>query len=466
MNIKYIYRGFCGILLTLLYCASFFMVWYTFVRDHNQTGQLLGYGNLGMSTGIYLVMIFLLMRSLGGYQIGVHRMMRTIAGQIVTLLIADFVEVFISLAITGQFRFFFAFAGRYLGLFIAQSALTLLMSTGMIIMYQRVFPSLKMVEICGNFQNTLYEKIESRPDKYDIEEKIQYPENGEGLEEEIAKYDAVVVNDLPSEEKNKVLKLCFEMDKRVYFTPKLSDIIVRGAEELNIFDTPLYLCRNMGIPLWERILKRAFDIILSAILLVLLSPLFLGVMIAIKIEDGGPVFYKQERVTLNGRKFWILKFRSMIVNAENDGHPHPAGEHDPRITKVGHFIRPCRVDELPQLLNILKGEMSVVGPRPERVEHVEEYIREIPEFSFRHKVRGGLTGYAQVYGKYNTKALDKLKMDLTYITNYSPLLDLQIIFETLKILFVKESTEGFSEKQLEHMRQAELLQQLREEHKG
>jgi len=170
LNIKYIYRGFCGILLTLLYCASFFMVWYTFVRDHNQTGQLLGYGNLGMSTGIYLVMIFLLMRSLGGYQIGVHRMMRTIAGQIVTLLIADFVEVFISLAITGQFRFFFAFAGRYLGLFIAQSALTLLMSTGMIIMYQRVFPSLKMVEICGNFQNTLYEKIESRPDKYDIEE--------------------------------------------------------------------------------------------------------------------------------------------------------------------------------------------------------------------------------------------------------------------------------------------------------
>ncbi|MBP3296068.1 MAG: sugar transferase, partial [Lachnospiraceae bacterium] len=216
MNIKYIYRGLCGILLTVLYCASFFMVWYTFVRDHNQTGQLLGYGNLGMSTGIYLVMIFLLMRSLGGYQIGVHRMMRTIAGQIVTLLIADFVEIFISMAITGQFRFFFAFSGRYLGLFIAQSALTLLMSTGMIIMYQRVFPSLKMVEICGNFQNTLYEKIESRPDKYDIEEKIQYPENGEGLEEEIAKYDAVVVNDLPSEEKNKVLKLCFEMDKRVY----------------------------------------------------------------------------------------------------------------------------------------------------------------------------------------------------------------------------------------------------------
>ena len=141
----------------------------------------------------------------------------------------------------------------------------------------------------------------------------------------------------------------------------------------------------------------------------------------------------------------------MIVDAEKDGRPHPAGKKDDRITKVGRIIRAVRVDELPQLVNILKGEMSLVGPRPERVEHVLKYTNDIPEFSFRNKVKGGLTGYAQVYGKYNTTALDKLKLDLVYIMNYSLLLDFQIIIETVKILFQKESTEGFSEEQASEM---------------
>ena len=147
----------------------------------------------------------------------------------------------------------------------------------------------------------------------------------------------------------------------------------------------------------------------------------------------------------------ILKFRSMIVDAEKDGLPHPAGEKDDRITKVGRFIRATRIDELPQLINIIKGDMSIVGPRPERVEHVEKYTKDIPEFIFRYKVKGGLTGYAQVYGKYNTTALDKLKLDLIYIMNYSILMDIQIVFETVKILFQKESTEGFSENKIMEM---------------
>lgn len=216
---------------------------------------------------------------------------------------------------------------------------------------------------------------------------------------------------------------------------------------MNLFDTLLYLRRNNGIPLWKLIVKRFFDIVLSAFTLVVLSPLFVLVALAIKHEDGGPVFFRQERCTLGGKKFMILKFRSMIVDAEKDGRPHPVTEDDDRITKVGKIIRACRIDELPQLINILKGDMSIVGPRPERVEHVERYKAAIPEFAFREKMKGGLTGYAQVYGKYNTTALDKLKLDLMYITNYSLVLDVQIIFETVKILFQKESTEGFSEEQ-------------------
>ena len=166
---------------------------------------------------------------------------------------------------------------------------------------------------------------------------------------------------------------------------------------------------------------------------------------AVKLEDGGPALFKQKRATLNGRVFEVLKFRSMVVDAEREGAPVPATGRDARITKVGRIIRACRIDELPQLFNILKGEMSLVGPRPERLEHVEKYSRDIPEFPYRLKVKGGLTGYAQVYGKYNTTAYDKLKLDLTYIQNYSIRLDIEILFQTVRILFMKESTEGFSE---------------------
>ena len=167
------------------------------------------------------------------------------------------------------------------------------------------------------------------------------------------------------------------------------------------------------------------------------------VAIAIKLEDRGPVFYRQERVTKDGRLFSILKFRSMIVDAEKDGQSIPAAEDDPRITKVGKVIRAMRVDELPQILNILRGDMSIVGPRPERTEHVEKYSKEIPEFEYRLKVKGGLTGYAQIYGKYNTNAYDKLRMDLMYIENYSILLDIKLILMTVQTMFKKESTEGF-----------------------
>ena len=241
------------------------------------------------------------------------------------------------------------------------------------------------------------------------------------------------------------------MHKRVYFVPKLSDILVKNAEELNLIDAPLFLNRNNGIGPGQRILKRTFDIILSLLALILLSPIMMITAIAIKIEDGGSVFYKQERVTIGEKRFMILKFRSMIVDAEKDGKPRPAGAADDRITKVGRVIRSCRVDELPQLINILMGDMSIVGPRPERWEHVEKYCQDIPEFNYRHMMKGGLTGYAQVYGKYNTTALDKLKLDLLYITNYSFLLDIQIIFETVKILVQKESTEGFSEERQKEM---------------
>ena len=174
------------------------------------------------------------------------------------------------------------------------------------------------------------------------------------------------------------------------------------------------------------------------------------------------MFYRQRRVTRWGKEFEILKFRSMIVDAEKDGHSIPATGQDPRVIKVGRVIRPTRIDELPQILNILRGDMSIVGPRPERVEHVEKYSAEIPEFAYRLKVKGGLTGYAQIYGKYNTSAYDKLRLDLMYIENYSLLLDIKLILQTVRVLFSKSSTEGFEVARENEKRQEELAEQLRE----
>lgn len=452
---KYYYRYACALVLSIIATCIFFYKWYQFVTVHNNTRWLLGLGNLGMAAGIYWVLYLLIGRWLHAFKIGVERKASVIASQFLTLLSVDFFELFISCAITGQFRYFILFLRIYAIVFLVQTVINCALTIPMINLYRHVFPPLQIVEIVGTHHNMLIEKINEVPYKYHIAEIIKSDESADIIEKAIKQYDAVLVNDISAEHKNEILKKCYEYNRRVYYVPKISDVLVKASEELNLFDTPLFLNRNSGMSKRQEYVKRLFDLLLSSVAIIVLSPIMIITALCIYLEDRGPVLYKQERVTLNGKRFEILKFRSMIVDAEKDGRPHPAGEKDDRITKVGHIIRGCRIDELPQLFNILKGDMSIVGPRPERVEHVEQYCREIPEFAFRQKVKGGLTGYAQVYGKYNTTALDKLKLDLLYITNYSLLLDLQIIFQTLKILFQKESTEGFSQEVVDKIHDSE-----------
>ena len=248
------------------------------------------------------------------------------------------------------------------------------------------------------------------------------------------------------------MKICTEQKKGFYFTPRIEDIFCQGAEEKNLTDTPLLKYKYVYEMKSGYFGKRLFDLFLAAVFLVLLSPVFLLAAVCIKIEDGGPVFYKQERCTKNGRVFEILKFRSMVVNAEKDG-VKPCAENDTRVTKVGKLIRATRIDELPQIINILKNDMSFVGPRPERIEHVEKYTKEMPEFAYRLRVNGGLTGYAQVWGKYNTSAYDKLRYDLMYIENQSFYLDIKILALTFRTVFKSESTEGFEDMKYEEMSQ-------------
>lgn len=259
------------------------------------------------------------------------------------------------------------------------------------------------------------------------------------LIEKIGNFDTVILCHVSQKLRSEILAVCARDGKNVYITPKLEDIILTNYEYRYLIDTPLLVS---GTRRGEYRSKRALDIAVSLLMLVLFSPFMLITAACIRLEDGGPVFYRQRRVTKNGREFDILKFRSMIVDAEKQGYK-PAASRDSRITRTGRVIRAVRLDETPQLLNILKGDMSIVGPRPERVEHVRKYTEKLPEFAYRLRVRGGLTGYAQIYGKYNTSAEDKLKMDLMYIEKQSLLLDLQMILLTVKVMFLPESTEGF-----------------------
>ena len=453
---KYVYRGLVSIGLTVVAAAMFFFVWFRFARENNQTGHLLGVGNLLMALTIYIVLFIFFGRGLRAFRIGVERTANVIASIAFTVVVVNIAEIFISMAITGQFRFFIDFLWRYALLAAVQVAVLSALVILAIIYYRRLFPPLQILEIHGEYRNDLCDKINEVPYKYHVAKRIKYSGTEEEIRKQIASYDAVLINDLPAKEHNLVLKHCFDMDKRVYFVPKISDIIVKSSQELNVIDSPLFLCRNMGMGTLRRSIKRFADVVLSALALVVTSPVFLVTAILIKAEDGGSVFFRQERCTVGGERFQILKFRSMVMDAEKDGRPMPAEENDDRITKIGRRIRRNRIDELPQLINILRGEMSIVGPRPERVEHVEAYTKEIPEFTFRSKVKGGLTGYAQVYSKYNSTALDKLKLDVIYIMHYSLLLDIQIIFETIKILFRKESTEGFSQENAEKMHDAAI----------
>ena len=269
--------------------------------------------------------------------------------------------------------------------------------------------------------------------------------NPEYMESTLTKAKVVFLCCIHSHERNQIVKYCVEHDISAFVIPRIGDVIMAGAQRMHLMHLPMLLVDRYDPKPEYLFIKRFFDIALSGIALIVLSPVMLLLTVLIRV-DGGTALYKQVRLGKNGKEFKVLKFRSMRMDAEKDGIARlSTGDKDDRITKVGHFIRACRLDELPQLINILKGEMSIAGPRPERPEIAQEYMEELPEFSLRLQAKPGLTGYAQVYGKYNTTPYDKLLMDLMYIGKPSLAEDIKICFATVKILFMKDSTEGVAE---------------------
>ncbi len=445
-NIKRLIIFLNAIFNTLLYTSVFAYVWETHYNPAVRMGFFKN-GNIILYF-VYAVIYFIIIEMYGGFRIGSLRITDSVFTHSIAVIMTDFIAYLLMCLIA---REILNPAALILSIPVAVCA-TILWSIYIHRNFARLFPPKKMILVYANKSaRSLVYKMSKRYDKYIICAAINTEEGFEKISKEIVNYDAVIVCDTENEIRNDILKFCFSRRIATYVTPKISDIIIRGSEELHILDTPLLVSRNFGIKMEQRILKRMFDIFVSLVAIILFSPFFLFTAIAIKAYDGGPVIYKQKRLTYLGKEFYLYKFRSMITDAEKDGKARLAAEGDSRITPVGKFIRKTRLDELPQLINILRGEMSVVGPRPERPEIADEYMETIPEFSFRLNAKAGLTGYAQVMGKYNTTPYDKLKMDLIYIENFSLLLDLKIIFMTVKTIFEKDSTEGIDEKMLNAM---------------
>ncbi|MBQ1821856.1 MAG: sugar transferase [Lachnospiraceae bacterium] len=443
-TIRVYIRLFEKLAVTALGILPFVWSWYN-VFNPMLYPAFVNKGNI-MIIGLYIGLMMTLIYTMGGYKIGVYRNKSVILSQTLGYLMANFFFWIIIILMVGTLYKIGEITAALLLISLFQIVGTALLVNLLELIFHKAFKPKAMIVLYEEKPNRRFaKKLNTREDKFNVLGEMKLEENWQEELLKLEDYMAVLLYNVSSPLRNDVLKFCYQNGIRVYLVPKIADILVRNASESNFFDTPLYMVNEVDVTYGQIAVKRICDIILSLIAIILTSPVMLIAAIAIHKYDGGPVFFRQKRCTRNGRVFEILKFRSMIVDAEKDGKARLATENDDRITPVGHFIRKTRIDELPQFFNILKGDMSFVGPRPERPEIVAEYEKEFPEFDLRMKVKAGLTGYAQVYGKYNTTAYDKLKLDLIYVQKYSLLMDLRLIFMTVKVIFMKESTEGLDD---------------------
>lgn len=411
-----------------------------------------------LEIAIYGVILFVFSKTYGGVRLGYMKNAELIFSQVFATLMAN-ILIYAELSVMA-FQLFVP--KMFIVMMVEQSVAIILYYNIANWIFSKLFPPRKLLLIHGDrpIEDILH-KFSTRKDKYKIEKCIHVNIGYEKLCAEIQRayeageINAIVVWDISSALQRTLLKYCYGKSIRIYMMPKITDIIMLGAEELHVFDSPLLLTREYHLTMEQRVIKRFIDVVCAGLLLIIASPFMVITAIAIKLYDGGPVLYKQVRCTIDQREFNILKFRSMITDAEKDGVARLAQKNDSRITPIGKFIRKCRIDELPQLFNILRGDMSFIGPRPERPEIIRQYLEIMPEFAYRMKVKAGLAGFAQVYGKYNTSPYDKLKLDLTYIEQYSVWLDFKLMLLTLKILFWPDSTEGVEADQITALKQAQ-----------
>ena len=444
LKMKRIIMFWSKVFILFVQTAMYGALWFWYYKEMMPT-QYWRRGNWAI-VGLYMILLYFFNRSFGALKVGYLRTWDVMYSQIFSILTVNGITYIQLALINGDWKLF-ENSGPMIYLVACDLVVVFLWAVFMRWVYAILYPPHEMILVYQDINpKQLIAKLNTRPDKYQVVDRIRIHEDVETILPRLKDHESVIIADVPSHERNRIIKYCFDQGIRCYGVPKISDVMIRYADDIDLFDTQLLLFRNSGLTYRQAMAKRLMDIVIALVGIVLTSPILLVSAILIKAYDKGPVFYSQKRLTLNGREFDILKFRSMIVESEEEG-ARLAKADDDRITPIGGFLRRTHFDELPQLFNILKGEMSVVGPRPERKEIADRYSDEIPEFSFRLKVKAGLTGYAQVYGQYNTEPLDKLKLDLTYIEHYSLWLDIKLMVLTIKILFAKEKSEGVADEQ-------------------
>ncbi len=426
------------IMITAVFSIVMYGVWIEFYNDKAPT-PFYRWGNYLLLV-LFAVIYVAFVKVYGGFMVGTATVIDLIFSQTIAIMFLQGVSYIIFSLISYRL----VAPWPFLGLFVAFSLFAAVWVVVIDAIYFKLHAPKRTVVVFQNVDAYVSLKgIRTMDKRFKVVRTVNADKTDlERLFRIIDKLDAVFLCGVPADYRNEVVKYCIANSKVAYIKPKISDTIIRGGRTIQLMDVPVYRCKRSNTSLLYKFLKRGFDILLSAIAIVISSPIMLLTALAIKLDDRGPVFYKQTRLTLNGKQFKIIKFRSMRCDAEKDGVARLAAEDDDRITRVGKIIRACRIDELPQVFNIFLGDMSMVGPRPERPEIAKEYEDEMPEFALRLQVKAGLTGYAQVYGKYNTTPYDKVQMDLIYVANQSLIEDLRLMLMTFKILFVPSSTEG------------------------
>lgn len=392
---------------------------------------------------IYILLYFALCELYRSFKIASSSIAETVLSQVISFGIADLLMYVVSCLVANNYVNVFPGVGTV----VAQVAGTVLLVWAFKRIMTTCIKPAETVLICGDeiseSEVALY--IEKLNEKYAhlFEIKSIVKENAMQVHKlgGREKYQTVMLYEVSGEYKGSVIKHCIGTEQNIYFTPSVEDILIANCEPRHLLDTPLMKYDYTYRSTMTAVVKRVIDVVVSLLGIIVTSPIMLVTALAIKLEDRGPAIFKQKRCSLGGREFNIYKFRSMTVAQEKEG-VKLATVGDNRITKVGKVIRKFRIDELPQMFNILFGHMSIVGPRAMSSNIVAECTEALPEFALRTRVKAGLTGYAQIFGKYNTTAYDKLRLDLMYIENQSIMLDLKLMLLTIKVIFVPESTEG------------------------
>lgn len=434
---KFLLNLLNNLVMTLLYIL---VVVYFYNANTEFDYGVRGYIVLGIIYGLLLYFLFSL---LDVYKLGNKKISDIVLSQTMALFAGDVLMFFILSLVEGHLLYV---RWPYLLLFVIQILFTVLLSYRNSLYIRNNFKPLNAIVVYNkeSYKNIIKKLKKYQQYEFTIKKTVNEKDvKTKTIDEITDKYECVICADISHELKKKIVKMSYTKNKYVYDVPSITDVFMKTSEITNYIDTPIFRLNKFGPSIVGNFIKRAMDIFGGVLLLILGSPLMLVSAIVIKLQDGGDVFFKQKRLTKGGKEFELIKFRSMIMNAEPDGKMIKAKENDPRITKYGRFIRRTRIDELPQVFNILKGEMSFVGPRALRVEEYKTNENDFPEFKYRLKVKAGLTGYAQIYGKYNTSYRDKLLLDICYIENYSVITDIKLILMSIVNMFVKDSTQGF-----------------------